>query len=105
MTRVVIPRTPPPTEPNVADRMFLSTVLGSGLKWLKRLKTSVLNSGRRRSLIGNDLFTEKLKLTSPGSRIAFVRGAVPNRPNGVCANASVLNQRVHVRWSLGSMEG
>src|SRR5207247_2187243 len=44
MTRVVTPCTPPPTAPNVFERILRSTVPGSGLKWFVRLKNSVRNS-------------------------------------------------------------
>src|SRR5258708_34741026 len=96
-----MPCTPPPTAPNVAERMFKSTVAGSGLKLLNRLKNSVRNSNERASLIRNFLLTEKSTTAIPGNRIASVRGAVPNRPKGVCWKAPVLNQRFHVRWSPG----
>ena len=70
MTRVVTPCTPPPTAPNVADRILRSTVAGSGLKWFVRLKNSVRNSMCRPSDIGKILLMEKSPLAIPGSRIA-----------------------------------
>src|SRR5436309_2689473 len=97
MTLVVTPCTPPPTVPKVADRIFRSTVAGSGLKCFRRLKNSERNSSDARSLIRVDLVTEKSTFSIPGRRTAFVRGEVPNRPNGACVNAPVLNHRVHVR--------
>src|SRR5215210_7978585 len=99
MTRVVTPRTPPPIAPKVCDAKFKSTVCGSGLKWLKRLKISVRNSNSRDSPILNRLLTEKSKLTTPGRRMAPVRGEVPNRPKAGAAKAAVLNQRFQVRSS------
>src|ERR1051325_3555267 len=84
---------PPPTEPNVAERMFRSTVCGSGLKWFRRLKNSVRNSNARFSLKRTDLCTEKSTISVPGSRTALVRGAVPNRPKGPGVKAAVLNHR------------
>src|SRR5262245_6261439 len=86
-------------EPNVAERIFRSSVEGSGLKWFVRLKISVRNSRSRPSARRNVLFTEKSALAMPGSRMALVRGDVPKRPKGVSAKAAVLNQRFQVRWS------
>src|SRR4029434_373398 len=101
ITRVVTPCTPPPMLPKVGERRLRSTVCGSGLKWLKRLKISVRNSNERDSPNLNRLLTEKSELITPGRRIAPVRGELPKRPNGACANAAVLNHRFHVRSPFG----
>src|SRR5262249_38682877 len=98
-TRVVIPCTPPPIAPNVAEFKFVSTVCGSGLYWLKKLNISARNSKALVSLKRNDFVAEKSKFHRPGSRIAFVRGDVPYWPNCACVNADGLNQRFQVRWS------
>src|SRR5262249_16301467 len=89
--------------PNVFEFRLRSTVVGSGLKWLKRLKISVRNSKRRNSPILICLLTEKSELMAPGNRIAPVRGEVPKRPAGARTNADVLNQRFQVRSSLGRL--
>src|SRR5438128_2972060 len=90
ITRVVMPETPPPIAPNVAERMLRSTVPGSGLKLLNRLKNSERNSNDRLSLKRMVFVIEKSTVPIPGSRIASVLGAVPNRPNGVCPKPPVL---------------
>src|SRR5215813_15411061 len=86
--------------PNVFEFRLRSTVVGSGLKWLKR---SARNSKRRDSPILNCLLTEKSELMTPGNRIAPVRGEFPKRPTGAVTNADVLNQRFQVRSSLGRL--
>src|SRR5262245_46880427 len=103
MIRVVTPCTPPPMLPNVGACRLRSTVCGSGLKWLKRLKISARNSNERDSPTPNRLLTEKSALLMPGNRIAPVRGEVPKRPNGACTNAEVLNHRFHVRSLAGRL--
>src|SRR4029077_1063911 len=97
MTRVVIPETPRPTEPYVAEFRFVSTVAGSGLYWLNRLNISARNSKDFDSRKRNDLFAEKSKFQIPGSRNASVRGELPYWPNCACTKAAVLNQCFQVR--------
>src|SRR4029077_16086207 len=96
-----MPWTPPPTMPNVAERLFKSNVAGSGLKFFRKLKNSERNSSDLVSVNRTDLLIEKSTFVMPGRRTASVRGEVPKRPNGACAKAAVLNHAFHVRWSPG----
>src|SRR5258705_13008560 len=98
MIRVAYPPlTPPAIVPKVLELRALTTVLGSALKCLNRLKKSTRNWKLVDSVNLMPLVAEKSSLMRPGIRKASVRGELPKAAGCAVKKAAVLNQCCGVR--------